>query len=232
MRIFAFNHRPHDLAHHSVHAKQAHNWNRGSIMIWTVMLGLLLTSVFFFFSMRQRAMVNVQRDTATIQNAKLFLESYADYLENKCKGVGCASDPTINSDSITGTVTQKVASIENAVDFGKQQEYKFTGSIYVEWNKCLKTGVQDFSGDLLVNDVLYNHSIESGCAANEEYDDVIGPISVSGTPTPFTIKTLNTPFDFRIKPQGGIQLIDNQWHLDLSKDLDYGKKTSIKRTFK
>jgi len=203
-------------------------------MIWTVMLGLLLTSVFFFFGMRQRAMINVQRDTATIQNAKLFLESFADYLENK-KTETDLKPPDTNDKlkGITAKLTQRVGSIESAVDFGtgKQQAYKFTGSIYVEWNKCAKVGFQDSSGDLLVSDVLYKHSKLSGCAANEEYDDVVGPISVIGDPLPFTIKTLNAPFDFRIKPVGLTQLIDNQWHVDLSMDLDYGKKVTVKRTF-
>jgi hypothetical protein len=197
----------------------------GSIMIWTVMLGLLLTSVFFFFSMRQRMMLSVQRDTAAMQNAKLFLESYADYLEKLCKGGGCASDPkTVDSDGTKGSVTQKVDSIENLVDFGQgqEQDYIFGGSIYVSWNRCSDA----MKGDLLVNEVLYKHQAPTTC---KDYDDLIGPINVT---SPFTIRTQSAPLYFKIKAAAGTQLIDNQWHLELSKDLDYGNKVTIQRTFR
>jgi hypothetical protein len=195
-------------------------------MIWTVMLGLLLTSVFFFFSMRERMMLSVQRDTAAIQNAKLLLGSYADYLEKY---------PTENPsgvDGVTVKLTKKMDSIESVADFGpgKQQTYDFNGSIYVEWNKCVTVSQDrkpDSTGDLLLNDVLNKHLASSTCEANEDYADVVGPISVTDT---FTIKTLNTPFYFRIKPVSG-QLTDNRWHLDLTEDLDYGKKITISRTF-
>ncbi len=220
MRIIDLHHRPHNLAHYSVNNSAYHS--NGSIMIWTVMLGLLLTSVFFFFSMRQRMMINIQRDTATTQNAKLLLESYADYFEKTPKEVSSSAE------GLSIKLTQKVSSIENIVDFGvgKQQAYDFigSGSVYVEWNRCSDS----LKGDLLFNDVLYKHQTSSECAANEEYDDVVGPISVA---SPYTIKTLNAPFYFRIKPVAETQLIDNQWHLDLSEDLDYGKKIPIKRTF-
>jgi len=216
----------------NLHNNLRHDVNRGSIMIWTIMLGLLLTSVFFFFSMRQRMMLSVQRDTTAMQDAKLLLESYADYLEKLCTTGGCLTDPkTVASDGIAGSVTQKVDSIESAVDFGETQEFAFSGSIsiYVEWNKCIKAGEADSAGDLRVNDVLYPHQTATICGASEEYDDLIGPISV---PNPLEIKTQNTPFYFRVKSATGAELVDNQWHLELSKDLDYGKKVTIRRTFR
>jgi len=237
MKIIVLHHRLNEWAHDRVN-NLAHNRNGGSIMIWTVMLGLLLTSVFFFFSMRQRMMIAVQRDTAAQQSAKMFVDSYADYLQKNPTEIGEEREkyygrPTI--DGIYTKLTKRVDSIESSVDsgLGQEQDYNFTGSIYVEWNKCTKVGPQDSSGDLRVNDVLYPHQTTTGCEAKDEYDDVVGPLSVSGTTsTPFTIKTLNTPFFFRIKGAAGTTAYDNQWHMELTKDLDYGKVITVRRTFK
>jgi hypothetical protein len=218
MKTIVIHHRPsNQLPNQTPH--KFPNQVRGSIMIWTVMLGLLLTSVFFFFSMRQRAMLNVQRDTTTIQNAKLFLESYADYFE-----AHPSSSPTF-IDSVTGSMTKNVDAIENAVDFGNEQEYAFTGAIsfYVEWNRC-----SEAKGDLLINEILYKSADHSTASPCKEYGNSVGPISAT---TSLKIETLNTPFFFRIKPASGSQLVDNRWHLELTKDLDYGKKITVKRTF-
>jgi hypothetical protein len=219
MKIIDFHHRLGNSPHHS----------KGSILIWTVMLGLLLTSVFFFFSMRQRTMVAVQRDTAAQQSTKMFLESYADYLQKhpteivEVAGGKYYGKPTI--DSTYTKLTKKVDSIESSVDsgLGQEQGYDFTGSIYVEWNRC-----SEGQGDLLVNDVLYK-SQDYQITPCKEYAAMIGPISVSGA---FTVKTLNTPFFFRIKGAAGTQVSDSQWHMELTKDLDYGKKVTIDRIFK
>ncbi len=229
MKIFDLHHR----CHNGCHEKRLHNWSRGSIMIWTVMLGLLLTSVFFFFSMRQRMMVAVQRDTAAQQSAKMLMESYADYLQahpteikyftgGKYYGI-----TTING--IFAKLTRYVDFIENSIDEGQTQTYHFVDpdhsgpfSIYIEWNRS-----SEGKGDLLVNDVLYkskDYLVDPG----NDYANLIGPISVSD---PFTVKTLNTPFSFKIRGAVGTQAIDNLWHMELTKDLDYGKTISIKRTF-
>jgi hypothetical protein len=231
MKIIDLHHRLGNLIHHSGH-NSAHNsahHSKGSILIWTVMLGLLLTSVFFFFSMRQRMMVAVQRDTAAQQSTKMLLESYADYLQNNPQDISTFNGGKYYGistiDGIYTKLTQKVDSIENSVDsgVGQKQDYNFTGSIYVEWNRCS----DNLKGDLLVNDVLYSQTALP-CGVNEKYDDVVGPLSVAGD---FTIKAQGAPFFFRIKGAAGTQPIDNQWHMELSKDLDYGKKVTIQRTF-
>ena len=73
-------------------------------------MGFLLTSVFFFFGMSQRKNIEVQRDTAAIMNARMYVNSYADYLESQS---GTLTDPTnVDFDGIIGTVTKEVESIQ------------------------------------------------------------------------------------------------------------------------
>lgn len=186
-------------------------------------MGFLLTSTFFFFGMRQRANIRVQRDTEEILNARMYMESLADYYESQADSL---TDPTnVDFDEIiTGTVTKKVDRIEGAADVGPTGAvtYEFGGSIFVEWNKCSN----NMKGDLVVNNVTYEHDEVAECnAAEEGYDDVIGPITV---PDPFTVKTLNAPFYFEI---AGNNLKDNEWHLELNADLGYGRDIKTERTF-
>lgn len=190
--------------------------NRGSILIWSVLLGFVLTSVFFFFGMRQRATITEQRETATILNARAYLTSYADYLEKNSDELDMTFD-----DNIQVSLTRTVNEIEGVADLDSEVEYEFEGDIFVEWNKCS----DNLKADLKVNDILYSHTDEEYSITDEGYDDVIGPITVS---SPFTIKTLNAPFHYRITGTG---LVDNKWHLELITELEYGKKIEVKRTF-
>ena len=182
-------------------------------------MGFLLTSVFFFFGMSQRKNIAVQRDTAAIMNARMYVNSYADYLESQSDTL---TDPTnVDFDGIIGTVTKKVESIHGVADLGAKMTYKFDGTIFVEWNKCEK----NLKGDLVVNGVTYEHDIDE-CASNVDgYDDIIGPITV---PNPFTVETLNAPFYFQI---AGNDIKDNKWHLELSTSLRYSKKIKVERVF-
>jgi hypothetical protein len=198
---------------------------KGSILIWTTMLGLLLTSVFFMFSVRERAMVGAQRDTAVEQSTKAYLESVADYFKKKYQGhaPAGAETVTIDADGVKGQVTNGVGVIENSVDLGKTQSYLFSTPFFIEWNRCedLLNGGQ--GGDLKINGVVYKRSTST--ADCKEYNDVFGPITAANP----VIETLNAPFGFRIKGVGGALLIDNQMHLQLTKELDYGKKITLDR---
>lgn len=192
------------------------------------MLGLLLTSVFFMFSMRQRLMLGAQRDTVAIQNTKMLLESYANYLEKFPKEITTLAGGKIYGmetiDKIYTKLTQKTDTVEGMIDAGETKSHNLEGAdgtLFMEWNQC-GTGQK---GDLLINGVVYGHVPDSVC---EDYDDSIGPINVSSG---FTIATLNEPFNFRVRGAEGTQVLDNLWHLELSKDLGYGKKITIKKSF-
>jgi hypothetical protein len=198
----------------------------GSILIWTVLFGFVLTSVFFFYIMRQRATITAQRDTAQTLNAKMYLESYADYVEKlDATSLNALKTSGVDFDGIKGSVTDEPSEITGVADAGATVTYGFNGEIFIAWNKCPNS----MKGDLLVNDILYPHDIVTECPAGQEYDDVIGPIAVTN---PFTIKTLNAPFYYSITPKdSSTRLADNKWYMSLKIDMDYGKKVTIERTF-
>lgn len=207
---------------------------KGSILLWSVMLGFVLTSVFFFFGMRQRMNTEVQRDTAEILNARAYLESYADYLQNTDEEWDSGPEAKNAFDDITGSLTQTVNEIEGSVDtseFGiaptdSKNTYQFNGDIFIEWNKC-ENNENLMPGDLIVHDatgdVIYE-KIDRNCVEGRDYNDVVS-ITIQ---RPFTIKTLNAPFQYRITGQN---LTDNKWHLELTTQLSYGKKIKVKRVF-
>ena len=192
------------------------------------MFGFLLTSVFFFFVMRQRSAMSLQRDTAEISAAKDFINSYADYIEKmNLSSLTTLESTGINYNSITGTVTRKVNEIVGIADSGADPvSYNFGGSIFVEWNKCS----QNMKGDIVINGIRYPHDTSSEClSSNTGYDDIIGPITVSN---PFTVQTMNTPLYFKITSQDSLTvLLDNKWTLDIKTTLDYGKVIEVKRSF-
>ncbi len=191
---------------------------KGSVLIWTLMLGFVLTSVFFFFGMRQRMNVEVQRDTAEILNTRAYLKSFADYLESNNTDWDSGPDDINAFDGITGYMTQNVDEIPGFVDTGIVDTYNFSDEIFIEWNKC-EDGLY---GDLILNDVPY-HSDKISCT--DGYADVAGPFDISGS---LEIKTLNAPFQYRIT---GPNLVDNKWHLEISTKLTYGKKIKVERVF-
>jgi len=198
----------------------------GSILIWTVLFGFVLTSVFFFYIMRQRATIAAQQDTSKALNAKMYLESYADYLEKlDATRLNSLKSSGIDFDGIKGTVTDELSEINGVADAGATVSYSFNGEIFIAWNKCQDS----MKGDMLLNDILYPHDTVVECPAGQQYDDVIGPIAVSD---PFTIQTLNAPFYYNITPKdSSTKLVDNKWHMNLKINLDYGKKVTIERTF-
>ena len=170
--------------------------------------------------MSQRKNIAVQRDTTAILNARMYVNSYADYLESQ----SATLNGTINVDfdGIIGTVTKEVESIQGVADLGAEVIYKFDGTIFVEWNKCKK----NLKGDLVVKGVTYPHKTDDECESTADgYDDIIGPITV---PNPFTVETLNAPFYFQI---AGNSIKDNKWHLELSTSLRYSKKIKVERIF-
>ena len=208
------------------------NNRKGSILIWTVLLGFLLTSVFFFFNMRQRENIAVQRNTSEILNTKAYLESYADYLESLSPvNLKILRDNVDGAsfDNITGSVTNIIDEILNVADYGVEINYSINGEIYVEWNKCPNPPNPNLTkGDLYVSNVLYDHDSNNVCDPGEDYDDIIGPISVTNP----TIKTLNSPFEFRITAKDQVTTLeDNNWHIDLEVDLGYENKVTENRSF-
>lgn len=200
-----------------------HLKNEGSILIWTVLLGFVMTSVFFFFSVRQRATVQIQRNTAEIVNTRSYLASYAEYLKSNASEI---AEGTVFDGNINVHLTQSVDEILGFVDsgFSEIDTYNFASdNIIIEWNRC--DNPPNPLGDLIVYDgPTAIHTTSNPCTINE-YADIAGPLSVAN---PFLIGTLNNPFFYRIT---GDNLIDEKWHLELSTTLDYGKEIRHSEVF-
>ena len=206
----------------------------GRILIWSLMLGFILTSVFFFFIMRQRANIAVQRDTVKILNQKAYLESFADYvmsLDPTKKDGKAALDKLkiVNFDGITGTVTNESTSITGIADLGAPPTQHDMGSaknIIIEWNKCNA----NMNGDLYVNNTLYKSG--TGDCKNKEYKDIAGPIKIQTGSPKISIKAGSAPFYYRLTSKSGkMALADGKWQMDLQISLVYGKTARIKKNF-
>ena len=193
--------------------------NKGTILIWTVLLGVMLTSVFFFLAMRLSGLGLSQRETMEYQNQKAYLESYVAYLmENP-------SEPDTTFDNIEVELTQNVSEITGVLDSQGEVEYGFSGTIIIDWNLCSDNN----KGDMEVQGVIHVHDSASECSSSSAgHDDQESGVNV---PDPFSIKAPNAPFHYKITPGLGTQLKDNKWHLEASMDLGYGKKIKIEKVF-
>jgi hypothetical protein len=175
--------------------------NKGSILIWTVMLGAILTSVFFFLAMRLRGSLTTQNELIEYQSGKAYLESYADYL--------AANPPidgpiTFDNGAITGTLTSNLTSIEGILDSGETKT--LTGANTFCWGT---------ETDLLKNGAPIENPDPSTCTGY-----------LYKTTGPGTLQAI-TPVHYKI--EGGITDPDKR-HLNLDLNLSYGKKLHIYRT--
>lgn len=196
--------------------RHASRGTKGTILIWTVLLGVMLTSVFFFTAMRLSGMGAEQRQTIQYQNQKAYLNSYVAYL------MKYPSEIDKEVDGINIKLTQNVNEITGILDSGKTSDpYPFAGTINVEWNLC----ADNQKGDLDVQGMPYGYT-GGGCTASKEYDDSATGINV---PSGFTITAPNAPFHYKITSAN--QLKDSKWHLTASIDLGYGKKIEVEKVF-
>lgn len=205
------------------------NRSRGSIMIWTLLLGISLATVFFFFAQRLGANVASQRETMEYQSTKIFFESYIAYLE----GLGLADLNTIkaagdiNLEGISGTVTNEVTEITGVLDAGESVTYGITGDgtekAKIEWDHC------DDQDDLEILDVDPNIGVaETDCPPGDiEYDNYAESIAAT-----FDLEATAAPVSYRILPMTEpTVLLDNKWQIDLEMSLGFRKKLTVQRTF-
>ncbi len=197
---------------------------RGSILIWSVMLGLMLTSIFFFFGTRLARNAGLQREVMEKQADESYAQSFADYLDGLTLAELTALGPTISFDGMEGTLSQEAQFIEGFLESGASTPapYNISTSITLEWNRC-DWGEQ---GDLLIdNDTLEQHT--GNCQPNQLYDD-----AVTLTPTgSLSLQAITAPLHFRIRSNTATLLTDTQWHLTLSMPLSFGKEFKIEKTF-
>ena len=182
-------------------------------MIWTLLLGISLTTVFFFFSQRLNANVAAQRETIEHVKAEGFINSYADYVEQLDQATVELKEGGVGFYGIEGTLTNDFQSIGGYLDAGEESlEYEFTDEVNIEWNLCS----DNKKADLTVEDgadTTYAHPGGPSCSSSSPgYDDGV----VVMVNNPFKIKATGGPFYYRITSTSlGALLQDNVWHLDI-----------------
>jgi hypothetical protein len=178
-----------------------------------------MTSVFFFLAIRLGGLGGIQRESMEYQNQKAYLQSYVDYIMSLTPVQLETIKGDITFDGITGTITNEVDEIVGVLDAGESDEYKFAGTIDIEWNLCSNNHKED----IVIAGFEYTHDTATpSCSdASPGYDDSESGIVVID---PFTIEAKSAPIYYKITPVSPTQLFDNQWHLSAKIDLGYGKK--------
>lgn len=201
--------------------------SRGSIMIWTLLLGISLATVFFFFAQRLGANVASQRKTMEYQNAKVFLESYVAYIEGlDSLSLGAIRDgDPIDLNGITGTVTNEAETITGILDVGDNISYTAdvpsspTDKIQIEWDAC------PADAESLAISSIFAGPASGGClgASYEEGAD--------SDASSFDLTAFGAPTSYKLTAINDAVLYDNKWYLDLEMSLGFRKKFTVHRTF-
>lgn len=193
---------------------------KGSIMIWTILLGFTLTTVFFFFAVRQRLNVEIQRETAHIQATRTFVNDLMDYLRDQAEKKEEVSLAGEGWPELKASVSQNSLAIYGFADYKKSETFAFSDEIFIEWNHCDDKGLID-PGDLFIAQNTYPNIGSNGkCAQGGEFDNRAGPFLV---PNNFELKTLNYPFRYRITSKDNSGLKDKRWYISVEQGLDRGR---------
>jgi len=202
--------------------------NRGSILIWTLLLGISLATVFFFFAQRLNANSAAQRETIKYQNANTLLESYADYLESlslvDLEAIRDLDGPyagTVSFEGITGTVTNVTAQVTGELDEGDVVSFGVIpngGSVTLDWNLC-----PEEEGRILKVDG--NEAANSGSCAGD-YENSVSDLTID----PLPLEAPYAPVSYRITVVDDAVLLDEAWLIDLEMIIGARKKISINRT--
>lgn len=191
----------------------------GSILIWTVLLGICLMTAFFYFSQRLSLNAATQRTSIENQNARQFLESYAHYLETLPKEA--LESGQINYEGITGFLTNISSQITGILDVDQAIVYEVKyGKAKVEWANCAQ---KEVGRTLLIQP---SEGAAIGNCVSFEYDGVSEVFS-----SPFVLTAGEAPVSYRITPLSNAILYNNQWTMDLKIMTPSKKIISIHRIF-
>lgn len=184
---------------------------KGSILIWTVLLCISLTTVFFFFSQRLNLTAMVQRRAIETQNAKVFLQSYADYVQSLTFNQLIDMAGPIEEGDLTGVLSNAVGQIKGGLDGGQSLTYHVgQGKAKIEWGLCAK----DEAG----------RPFEVTPSDNQKSENCSGGYDQSAeVQNSFTLTAGEIPVSYRIIPTEGAILYDQTWHMELHQKL--GQKT-------
>ena len=196
-------------------------------MIWTLLLGISLATVFFFFSQRLSSNVEAQRETIEYQNARLFFESYVAYVQSLGSGTLAGMRGPIDFQGITGTLTNEQEIITGILDADTEITYTAdipnpaTDNIKIEWDICPPDDIEalEIDGAPPIPGV-------NGCSGLF-YEKAVGQTS-----SPFTLSAPAGPTYYSLTAINDAILYDNKWQLNLEYPVGFRKKliTSISFT--
>jgi len=208
--------------------------NRGSILIWTLLLGISLASVFFFFSQRLGQNTAVQRETIKYQNSMTLIESYADYLENLSAKNLIKIRGDIDFEGITGTITNVEEEIVGKLDSGKTADFTaditVSDEVKIEWNLCVNDEENRLLNIFPLSSAARIHG-NCGIPTPLEYDAF-----TQITNSSFSLEAGDLPLSYRLSlidtyPTGDSTLYSNEWQMDLEISINSRKKISISKSF-
>ena len=202
----------------------------GSILIWSLLLGLSLASVFFFFSQRLNQNSAAQRETIKYQNAVGLLESYADYLQTLLPSdlVDMRNVGSIDFEGITGFVTNFTMVITGSLDVGDTAHIEASipggDKVKIEWNLCdnNEEGIP-----ITITPAPTSPPIEGNCTFPDiDYDAVSDTTDES-----FSLYAPYAPVSYRVSPYDVEKLYSNKWTMNLSMIIGSRKKVTVTRTW-
>ncbi|MBN2306839.1 hypothetical protein JXD20_02540 [Candidatus Peregrinibacteria bacterium] len=201
--------------------------SRGSILIWTLLLGISLATVFFFFAQRLNSNVAAQRETIQYQNARLLFESYITYVQSLDSATLAGMRGDINFEGmITGTLTNEAKMITGVLDAGA--EAIFTANfpnpaadkIKIEWDLCPPDDIEVLELD------GSSPGIGSGGCTVFNYERSGETMAAS-----FTLSAPAGPTHYRLTAINDATLYDSKWQLDIEYPIGFRKKLTTSINF-
>ncbi len=171
--------------------------SKGSILIWTVLLGVLLATAFLFFSLRFGDGKALQRLAMDQANQKAYVESYSNYIQALPEADLMALEGELSFDEgqIVGQLTNNVEALEGVLDAGQQKTFEgVAGGIVIRFNLCGPSGDPIEFGTLDIDQVTGFGSSDQ-CGLGGGYDNFI----TSTVSSPFNLTATNAPLHYRVE---------------------------------
>ncbi len=173
------------------------------------MLGLMMTTVFFYAAIRFGNLSEKQEETIEYQSQKAFFDSYMDYLKTHSSEISNEMREGINI-----TLTQTTDEITGVVESQDNVTYEdiVTGDVKVEYNFC---------GESANIETTPNYTVGPATQPCTSFDYGNYVLVTLLADEDLVLTSLDAPFHYRIT---GTDLKDTKWHLDAEMRFGFGKR--------
>lgn len=199
------------------------------------MLGLLMTTVFFYAAIRFSNLKEKQEETIEHKSQKAFFDSYIDYLNANPSEIDDETEE--NEDGITNidiTLTQIVNEITGVVDsYGEATQVTYADisgdaneeiKVRVEYNLCENNGQTEFAN--IKTDPAYTMSPTAQSCTSFDYSNYA--LVTLAKDDDLVLTSLDVPFHYKIT---GTDLKDTKWHLDAGMRFGFNKRLKYNAVF-